>query len=175
MTSSTTVQPLVPAGLWTVDPHASSARFSIRHLLVATVRGRFREIGGTVEVAGGRLDADGAVAVASIDTGDETRDERLRSDGFFDAGHHPQIHFRATEAVVGPGGAWRVTGDLTIGGATHPLTFEATAAGGGRGPVVKARAALSRREHGLDWPGLLNAGRAVVGDRVDVELELVLR
>ena len=175
MTSSTTVQPLVPAGLWTVDPDASSARFSVRHLLVATVRGRFHEIAGTVEVAGGRLDADGAVAVASIDTGEQARDERLRSDGFFDADRHPRIHFRTTEAVAGPGGAWRVTGDLTIGGETHPLTFEATAAGGDRGPVVTARATLSRREHGLDWPGLLHSGRAVVGDRVDVELELVLR
>jgi polyisoprenoid-binding protein YceI len=175
MTSSTTVQPLVPAGLWTVDPVASSARFSVRHLLVATVRGCFHDIAGTVQVAGARLDADGAVAVASIDTGDGIRDERLRSDGFFDAARHPELRFRATEAVAGPGGAWRVTGGLTTGAGTHPLTFEATARDGDRGPVVTARAALSRREHGLDWPGLLHSGRAVVGDRVDIELELVLR
>jgi polyisoprenoid-binding protein YceI len=121
--TATPTPTFVPEGLWIVDPDASSVRFSVKHLLVATVHGSFGSVAGTISVDGRAFRADGLVQVASIDTGMLERDERLRGPGFFDAEHHPE----------------------------------------------------SRHEHGLDWPGLLHSGRAVVGDRVTIELDLELR
>ena len=165
----------VPHGLWAVDRERSAARFRVKHLLVATVEGSFGELAGMVSSAGHELRAEGSVQVASIDTGIAERDARLRGGGFFDVQQHPQITFHATEARHEPDGRWSVRGDMTIMGRTAPLTFATTVAEGDHGPRITARGSLSRREHGLDWPGLLHSGRAVVGDRVDIELVLELR
>lgn len=174
--SATASKPLlVPEGLWVVDPERSTVGFRVKHLLVATVTGSFGKVAGTVSSDGRTLRADGAVQVATIDTGMAERDERMRGGGFFDAERHPEITFHATGARVAARGGWSVSGDMTIMGRTAPFTFTASVAEGKRGPRVTARGSLSRREHGLDWPGLLHSGRAVVGDRVDIELTLELR
>jgi polyisoprenoid-binding protein YceI len=161
----------VPEGLWTVDSERSTARFSVRHLLVATVHGQFGTVVGSVDSDGYDIEAVGLVDVATINTGVAVRDERLRGPGFFDADQYPTIGFRAQSVRSAGGGAWVVPGELDICGETHPLNFTATMDATG----IHARASLSRREHGLDWPGLVQAGRAVVGDRVLIELDLVLR
>jgi polyisoprenoid-binding protein YceI len=173
--ATTSVPTLVPEGLWVVDAERSTARFRVKHLLVASVQGGFGAVSGTVSVDGRTLNAEGAVQVATIDTGMADRDVRLRGAGFFDAERFAQITFRATSARPAARGAWTVRGDLTIMGRTEPFTFTASVAAGEHGPRVAARGSLSRREHGLDWPGLLHSGRAVVGDRVDIELVLELR
>lgn len=173
--SATSTPPFVPEGLWAVDPEASSVRFSVKHLVVATVRGGFGVVSGTISATGRGVHADGGVQAATIDTGIEDRDVRLRGPGFFDAERFPEIHFRATQAERTARGAWSVTGDLTIMGRSAPLEFTAKVSEGDRGPRIRAHASLSRREHGLDWPGLLHSGAAVVGDRVEIELDLVLR
>jgi polyisoprenoid-binding protein YceI len=172
---ATTATPtFVPQGLWIVDPDASSVRFSVKHLLVATVNGSFGSVAGTVCTDGRSFLAGGVVQVASIDTGILERDERLRGPGFFDAERHPEIGFRASSARAAGDGAWAVSGELEIGGRRAPLTFAATVRDGAHGPRVHATGSLSRRDHGLDWPGLLHSGRAVVGDRVTIELDLEL-
>lgn len=173
--AGTSLPLLVPQGLWVVDPQRSTARFRVKHLLVATVEGSFGAVTGTVSVDGRELHAQGAVQAATIDTGMAERDVRLRGDGFFGAERYPELTFRATQAHPGARGSWSVCGDMTIMGRTAPVTFAASAQDGLRGPRITARGALSRREHGLDWPGLLHSGRAVVGDRVDIELVLELR
>ena len=168
---------LLPPGRWVLDGASSAARFRIRHLGFATVRGRFGALSGAVVVAAdGSFEAEGAVEVASIDTGDDTRDGRLRGEGFFDAERFPRIVFAAVHAAPRGLGAWTVDGELTMAGEAHPLSFLAWR------PVVeddtfvlRAEASLSRRAHGLDWPGLRQAGRAVVGDNVGIDLELVGR
>jgi len=167
----------VSEGVWTVDSERSAARFSIRHLLVATVHGRFGTVVGSVVSDGHEVEAAGLVDVTTINTGIPARDERLRGPGFFDAAQHPTIGFRALGMRSDGGGAWVFPGELDICGETHPLTFTATVSDGdlGGAPLIQARASLSRREHGLDWPGLIQAGRAVVSDRVVIELDLALR
>ena len=165
----------VPQGLWVVDPQRSTVRFRVKHLLVASVEGSVGAVAGTVGVDGRAVRAEGSVQVATIDTGMPERDERLRGGGFFDVERHPQITFQATGAQHSDRGGWSVSGDMTIMGNSAPFTFSAAVEDGARGPRITARGALSRREHGLDWPGLLHSGRAVVGDRVDIELVLELR
>ena len=159
-------EPLLPPGRWTVDPDASSAGFRVRHLGFATVEGRFADLVGTVD----DRHADGTVAVASIDTGNGVRDERLRSPEFFDAQRFPRIAFESDA----PGGAV-VAGRLTIGDVTGPVTFEVEPAGDDPGaPRLRARAVLSRRAFGLDWAGLREAGRLITSDRVELLLDLAL-
>jgi polyisoprenoid-binding protein YceI len=165
----------VPEGLWVVDPGASAVRFSVKHLLVATVEGSFGAVAGTISADGRSVQAEGSVQVATIDTGMKDRDVRLRGAGFFDADRYPELRFSATSARAAYGGKWAVGGDLTISGRTAPMLFHAVVSEGDRGPHIVARGSLSRREHGLDWPGLLHSGRAVVGDRVTIELDLALR
>lgn len=165
----------VPEGLWVVDPEASTVRFSVKHLLVATVEGSFGAVRGTVSADGSSVHAEGSVQVATIDTGMKDRDARLCGAGFFDADKHPELRFSATSARAAYGGTWAIGGDLTISGRTTPMLFHAVVSEGDRGPRIVARGPLSRREHGLDWPGLLHSGRAVVGDRVMIELDLALR
>ena len=162
----------MPIGPWTVDSDASTVRFGIKHLLVARVHGHFGAVSGVISAGDDEVRAAGSVDVTTIDTGDATRDERLRGPGFFDVERYPTIEFRATSTESRPDGTWKITGDLTMCGATSPLTFDVVVA---EGPVVHATAALSRKQHGIDWPGLRQAGRAVVGDRVEIELEIVLR
>lgn len=173
--SATSSPTFVPHGLWVVDPKRSTVHFRVKHLLVATVDGGFGVVDGTISADGRGLRAEGSVQVASIDTGMTDRDVRLRGEGFFDAQRFPQITFRAADARADARGAWAVSGELTIMGRTEPFAFTANVAEGRSGPRITAHGSLSRREHGLDWPGLLHSGRAVVGDRVDIELVLELR
>jgi len=173
--AATTTPIFVPEGLWVVDSERSTVRFRVKHLLVATVEGCLGAVHGTVTASGRSVHAEGGVQVAMIDTGMPERDARLRGDGFFDTERHPQITFRATGAQPMGRDAWSVSGDMTIMGRTAPFTFATSVSEGRHGPRITARGSLSRREHGLDWPGLLHSGRAVVGDRVDIVLELELR
>ena len=166
---------LIPPGLWDVDSDLSTVRFSLKHLLVATVHGQFGSVAGALRSDGRTVRAAGSVDVDSIDTGMAARDERLRGPDFFGAEQHPTISFHATGARRADGDTWIVPGELKICGRTNPLTFTATISHDDDGPVIDARATLSRREHGLDWAGLIQAGRAVVGDRVTIELHLALR
>jgi polyisoprenoid-binding protein YceI len=174
-TAGTSSPLFAPQGLWVVDPERSTVRFRVKHLLVAGVEGSFGAVAGTVSVDGRDVRAEGSVQVATIDTGMPERDERLRGGGFFDVRRHPKISFQATRAKHGDRGGWSVSGDMTIMGNTAPFTFSAYVEDGARGPRITARGAHSRRKHGLDWSGLLHSGRAVVGDRVDIELVLELR
>lgn len=111
---------LVPPGRWVVDPEASVVGFSVRHLAVATVRGRFTRFEGWIEAdESGHARAGGSVDVASIETRMEARDARLRSSDCFDAEHHPVFRFEGT-APAGDG-RLEIVGDLTIMGRTRPL------------------------------------------------------
>ena len=165
----------VPEGLWVVDPGASRVRFSVKHLLVATVEGSFGAVAGTISADGRSLQAEGSVQVATIDTGMKDRDVRLRGAGFFDAEQVPGASLqrnRRPRRVRRQVGCRRRPHDQRPHGADAVPRIVSE---GDRGPRIVARGSLSRREHGLDWPGLLHSGRAVVGDRVTIELDLALR
>lgn len=175
--TSAAVEPAV----WRIDADRSRLAFSVKHLMVATVRGRFTEFEGELRSAGGALSsAAGTVRAASIETGEPARDDRLRDASLLDVERHPLIRF-AAERIEQRGERFRVDGELEIGEVARPLTLEGTLA---RGPAgdgasdelrLAARGELSRREFGLSWSEVLEASGAVVSDRVRIKLEIVAR
>ena len=167
-------------GTWTVDPVHSSVEFRVRHMMISTVRGRFREFEATIEAAPDYHDsgARGTVNAASIDTNDSRRDGHLRSPDFFDVGSYPTIDFASTSIEHVKKGDYRVRGDLTMHGETHPVELEVTVHGVMRDPQgqdrvgVEVRGTLSRSEFGLRWQQALEAGGVMVGDEVRVSADL---
>lgn len=169
----------VPA--WDIDPAHSSAEFAVKHLMIATVTGRFKGLAGTLHLdpeAPGRASVEATVDVASVDTAAPQRDDHLRSADFFDAANHPRMTFRSTRVeLTGPDQA-AIAGDLTIRGTTQPVVLNATFDGSATDPWGNARLAftgettLNRRDFGLTWNQALETGGVLVGDKVRVTLRI---
>jgi polyisoprenoid-binding protein YceI len=172
------VTPLVP-GRWRVDPMHSSIVFSIRHLGLSRVRGRFGRFDASLDV-GGSLDetrVEATVYTASVDTNQAERDEHLRSADFLDVAEHPEMRFTSTR-ITGAGHAWRMDGELTILGRTWPFGFDVEFYGIEDFDVDNthragfgARGELKRSEFGLDF-GLPAAKGLLLGDAVTFELDV---
>jgi len=165
---------LVPAGTWTVDQARSTVGFAIRHMVVATVRGRFTEFGGAIECDEHGTCVRGVVKAASVDTGHELRDERVRGADFLDAAAHPEIRFASRRVEPTRGGGMRVAGVLTIAGATRPVELHVTV-GHDSDPdalTLEVRGSVRRSDFGIDPKSLLEAG---VSDRVDLALDIRIR
>jgi polyisoprenoid-binding protein YceI len=171
----------VPAGTWKVDPAHSSVGFEVKHLMIATVRGRFTDFEGTLEAAEddpSNSRAHGAVKVASIDTGDPQRDEHLRSPDFFDAERYPEIRFESTRIEHIEGGTYRIAGDLTIKDQTREVEMDATVEGTGEDPWgnervgVSVRGEIDRTEFGLTWQQKLAQGGVLVGEEVKILIDI---
>src|SRR4029078_452331 len=150
----------VPAGTWVVDPVHSSVGFEVKHMMISTVRGQFREFDGTLEAAENdpaTSRAWGSVKVASIDTGNAERDEHLRSPDFFDADRYPEIRFASTRVEHVEGGTYHVWGDLTIKDVTREVEITATVEGAGQDPWgnervgIAVRGAINRTDFALAW------------------------
>jgi polyisoprenoid-binding protein YceI len=170
----------VPTGTWTVDPVHSSVEFRVKHMMISTVRGHFREFEGTIEAAPDyhASSAHGTVHTASIDTNDSRRDDHLRSADFFDVENYPTIDFASTSIEHVDQGDYRVTGDLTMHGEKHPVELQVTVHGVIHDPQghdrvgIEVRGTLSRGEFGLRWQQALEAGGVMVGDEVRVAADL---
>jgi polyisoprenoid-binding protein YceI len=165
---------------WNIDQAHSAIGFSVRHLGIATVRGRFREFGGFLETGrdGQPLSLEVTIEAASVDTNQADRDRHLRSADFFDAERYPRLSFRSTAIrSAGPGG-YDIAGDLTIRGVTRPVRFSAEAAQaladpwGNRRLAGEASGVIDRREWGLVWNQLLETGGFMVSDEVKFHLEI---
>jgi polyisoprenoid-binding protein YceI len=176
-TATATVE--LPTGTWTIDQAHSEVSFVVRHLMVSKVRGRFGSFRGTITVAPDPLDStvEATIDVASVHTGDENRDNHLRSADFFDVETHPEMRFRST-AIRADGGDHVVVGDLTIHGVTRTvelaLEFNGTSGDpwGGTRAGFSAGTELSRKEFGLEWNAPVETGGVVVGDKVKINLEI---
>lgn len=164
---------------WTIDPAHSEITFRVKHLVVSSVTGRFRDFEASIEAE--REDfADARVAfsagVESIDTGNDQRDGHLKSPDFFDAVNHPRMTFASTSVERRSGGDLRVTGDLTIRGITRPVTLDVTANGivsgfgDSRVAGFEVRGKIDRFDFGLRWNALTEAGGVVVGNDVRIEI-----
>jgi polyisoprenoid-binding protein YceI len=166
----------IPTGTWRVDPDHSSIEFQIKHLMIATVRGRFKEFDGTMIAADDITEsaAFGVVKAASIDTSQPERDAHLRSPEFFDAEHYEDIRFASTRIVPLGGPKFNVVGDLTIKDATHEIELETTIEGAERDPWgndrvgLSARGWINRKHFGLTWQMPLETGGLVLGDQVKI-------
>ncbi|MBX3269130.1 MAG: YceI family protein [Sandaracinaceae bacterium] len=165
----------------TIDPAHSAIHFSVRHMMFAKVRGRFAAWTGALafdEADPAAFSVDVAIEAASIDTGVADRDAHLRSADFLDVARFDTIRFvgRALEPIGG--GRYRVHGELTIRDVTRPVALETEYAGAATDPwgntrvAFTATASLDRREFGLQWNQVLEAGGVLVGERIDVELEV---
>jgi len=166
---------------WNIDTTHSGINFSIRHMVVSKVRGRFARFSGTLALDEEDLTrsvVEATIDASSIDTGTGQRDDHLRSADFFDVARFPELRFRSTRIERLAEDRYRVAGDLTIRDVTRPVSLEVEYGGRARDPWGNeragfiARTSLDRKDFGLRWNQALEAGGVLVGDRVDIELEV---
>lgn len=179
--SSTSTTTSTTRAVYAIDPTHSSAEFAVKHMMIATVRGRFRQLEGTLhldEVEPTRSSVQATIQAASVDTGLELRDNDLRGDGFFDAERFPTIGFESTSVERVSDERWLVRGDLTIRDVTRPVILETEVEGRGRGfggeerIGFSATTAIDRKDFGLTYNAALETGGLVVGDRVRITLDI---
>jgi polyisoprenoid-binding protein YceI len=173
-------QVLPEPGTFKADPAHSNLGFSVRHMMIARVRGRFTDFDATLTLADdplvSTLEVD--VDVASVDTRDEQRDGHLRSADFFDVEQYPKMTYRSTSVTQASEDKLRVEGELSVHGVTKPVTLEATYEGTGMDPWGNQRMGFSvtgeinRDEFGLTWNQPLAGGGVLVGRQVRLELEV---
>jgi len=162
----------IPAGTYNVDPAHSNVGFEVRHMGIATVRGTFHKFQGTIDATGDAPVLQGAVEVASVDTGESNRDAHLASAEFFDAENQPQITFHSTAGELLDGNQVRLTGEITIKGITKPIELTGVVAEGGADPWGNERIGLElsgvidRREFDLNWNQTLPNGNLLVSNEV---------
>ncbi len=178
-TSATTI-PGYLAGTWVIDPTHSEVGFSIRHLMVSKVRGRFTTFEGTLVTAEDPLasSVEATIDLASIDTGNTDRDTHVRSADFFDTDEHPVMTFRST-GVRADGDGFVVDGELTLRGITKavPLALElhgflANSPFGDTRVGFTATAEIDRNEFGIAFNSPLEGGGVMLGQKVQVTLEI---
>jgi polyisoprenoid-binding protein YceI len=178
-TTQTTSIPGYVAGTWTIDPVHSEVGFTVRHMMVSKVRGRFTSFEGQFVTGENPLDSSvtATVDLSSIDTGNPDRDNHIRSADFFDTDHHQAMTYRSA-AVRRRGDGYVVDGELTLKGVTKPLTLDLELGGFGPDPFGGVRAGftavgeLKRSDFGVDFNAVLETGGVVVGDKVTLILEI---
>lgn len=161
-----------------IDPTHSNVTFSVKHLMVATVRGRFPDVSGTIEYDPTAASVAVPIDVTAIDTGTEQRDGHLRSADFFDVANHPTMTFRSTRIEVTGDAQAKIHGDLTIRGTTRPVVLDGTLVAvvtgmqGERRAAFEASTKIDRAAWGLTWNVALESGGWLVSKDVRIELEI---
>jgi polyisoprenoid-binding protein YceI len=168
---------------WNIDTSHSTAEFSVRHLMITNVKGRFGKLEGSVEYdperpADTRLEA--TIDATSIDTRDDKRDAHLRSPDFFDVEQFPTLTFKSTRAVQTADG-FDIVGDLTIRGVAKEITLSVEGPSnvskdpwGNERIGASATAKINRKDWGLNWNAALETGGVLVGEQVKIQLEVSL-
>ncbi len=169
----------IPAGEWSVERAPSSVEFTLKHLLVKKVHGRFLDFQGEI-TSGEEPRAAGTVAAASIDTGDAVRDQHLReSADFFDVASHPEIGFRSSRIEDLGDGRIEIDGPLQMRGRSKDIHLTGTVsalpspAGEAERIQIRLSAEIERADFGLTWNQKLDTGGAMLGNRVRIELEIL--
>ncbi|MEZ4860566.1 MAG: YceI family protein [Caldilineaceae bacterium] len=166
---------------WKIDSSHSQITFSARHMMISTVRGRFNEVDGTVEFDEQdpvKSSVNVKITADSIDTRDAQRDQHLKSADFLDAEHHPYLTFvsKRVEKIDDKHG--RIIGDLTIRDTTREVVLDTEYAGQAKSPWgttnagFSAQTTLNRKEWGLAWNVALETGGVLVGEKINVDIEL---
>lgn len=178
-TASTIEIPGYRVGTWTIDPAHSEVAFSVRHLMISKVKGKFERFNATFVTAENPLDSSvtASAEVASVTTNEPNRDAHLRTGDFFEAETYPTIDFVSTGVRV-ENGDFKVDGELTMRGVTKPVTFDFDFGGFGGDPYgnykggATAKAVVNREEFGLNYNAALETGGVLLGDQVTITLEL---
>jgi polyisoprenoid-binding protein YceI len=168
------------ATVWKIDPSHSVVEFAVKHMMFATVKGRFTKFEGEIKSESDFTHGEVWVTIDadSIDTRDENRDQHLRTNDFFGTGEHPQVKFQSTRVEQEGGDHFKVYGDLTILGTTNPIVLDAEFNGSGVNPwgqtvaSYSATTQINREDYGLTWNAALEQGGLLVGKDVKINLEL---
>ena len=175
---------LAAAKTWQIDPAHAAAHFSVRHLMVSNVKGEFSNVTGTVNWDDSdlsRSSVEVSIDTNTVNTNNPDRDKDLRSDRFLNVERFPKMTFRSKSIKPAGAGKLAMTGDLTIRGITHEVTFEVE----GPTPSVKdpwgnlragasATAKINRQSFDVKWNAVLEGGGVVVGDEITVTIDLEL-
>lgn len=166
---------------WTVDPDHSVAAFSIRHMMIANVRGQCNKVTGTIQFDPkdlSRSSVEAEIDVRGLTTGNQKRDEHLMSADFFDVEKHPMIKFKSTGVKIGGRKRGKMTGDLTIRGVTRPVTLDVEYSGPVKAPEggetsmgFFATAMINQQDFGITWNVPMEGG-AVLGKEVRITLDI---
>lgn len=169
---------------YVIDPSHTSVGFTVRHLMVSKVRGSFEKVSGTVKYDPNepeKIVIDATIDAASINTREAKRDEHLRSPDFFDVAKHPTLTFKSKKAKVLGKGKLEVIGDLTIRGVTKEVTLQVEGldqeikdpwGNVRRGATATTR--INRKDFGLAWNQVLETGGVMVGEDVDIQIDVEL-
>ncbi|MFI6344993.1 YceI family protein [Streptomyces sp. NPDC050560] len=174
---------LPPPGPWTIDPAHSSVAAIAHHLGISSVRGRFTEFRGRIEIADNPADPDksrveAVIRASSIDTGNTLRDDHLRSPDFLDAERHPHLTYRSSGLTATGTDRWTVHGDLGMRGVQRPVDLDLSYLGTGPDPWGGVRAAfhataeLRREDFAMNYNQVVQAGIAAIGTTLRVELDI---
>lgn len=172
------------ASTWEADPVHSSAEFSVRHMMVANVRGTFDKMASTVELDDKdptKSSVEATIDATTINTANEKRDAHLKSADFFDVEKYPTITFKSKKVAKAGANKYKVTGDLTMHGVTKEVVLDVELAKGEikdpqgmtrRGASAKTK--LNRKDFGLNWSKAIEGGGVVVGDEIAITIETSL-
>jgi len=168
---------------WKIDPVHSEIQFKVKHLMITTVTGYFKEFNLTAETETDDFHTAKRIEftadIGSIETNNEQRDTHLKSADFFDVSSHPQLRFVGGKYEA-DGDTAKLHGDLTIRGTTRPITLNVEFGGMVKDPYGQTKAGftvngkISRKEYGLLWNALTEAGQMVVGDEIKIHAEVQL-
>ncbi|MEZ4616444.1 MAG: YceI family protein [Caldilineaceae bacterium] len=169
---------------WQIDSAHSEVAFSVRHMMISTVRGRFNTVNGTVEFdeeMPGNSSVNVEIDAASIDTREQQRDDHLRSPDFLDVATYPTITFVSKRVEPVDANHGKITGDLTIHGVTQEVVLDTEYAGQAKSPWgstsagFSAKTKINRKDFGLGWNAALETGGVLVGEeiKIDIEMEIV--
>jgi polyisoprenoid-binding protein YceI len=167
---------------WNIDASHSQVTFSIKHMMISTVRGRFDVLSGQLEIDEAHPEnswVEALVDAASINTHDEKRDGHLKSPDFFDVEKYPNITFKSTKVEATGDHEYRVTGNMTMHGVTKVETFTAEYSGivpkdlfGMQRAGFNIKGAINRKDYGLNWNVALETGGVLVSEKVNIEIDL---
>lgn len=178
--TDTAVQQLA-TGTWQVETAHSSANFSVRHLGLSKVRGYFETVSGVLDIADDPAESSIRIEIdaASINTNNSDRDAHLKSADFLDVENHPALTFQSTSIRRDSDEDWTVEGQLTIHGVTKPVTLDVEYLGAAEDPMgagqrlaFEAETEITRHDFGLTWEGPQAASGALVGRKVEIDIDV---
>ncbi|RFU70375.1 polyisoprenoid-binding protein [Peribacillus saganii] len=166
---------------WVVDASHSSVEFSVKHMMIAKVKGTFHNFEASIDADPADLtsaDIEFSVDASSIDTRNGDRDAHLKSADFFDVEQYPNINFKSTNIVKKDDDEYEITGDVTLHGVTRSETFTATFEGQGKDPWgndkvgFSAEGKVNRSDYGLTYNAALETGGVLIGDQIKISITI---
>ncbi|MCK9423650.1 MAG: YceI family protein [Bacteroidales bacterium] len=168
---------------WVIDPMHSEIHFKVKHLVISTVTGSFDKFEGFISTLDDDFNnalVEFSADINSINTNQPDRDNHLKSSDFFDAANHPKLTFRSTSFKNTGGSGYMMAGDLTIKGSTKPVELSVDFGGIAKDPYGNVKAGfeltgkVNRKDFGLSWNAITEAGGVVVGDEVKLQMNIEL-